>query len=574
MAKRVPISVFVEYVVWAYQNGCGYIMGSYGQNPKDWGKSSWWFNQYKGSRREKALYWREHAPLVFDCNGLAEGCYQKETGININTRARNNFSAWCTNKGEGRIPAKLRVPGAAVFIHNGSYVSHVGYLWKPVVEGRSEGDWWVIEARGVMYGVVKTRLYARGWNRYGWMTKYFDYDAAAVEPVVYRLGERVLSVGCEGEDVKELQTRLISWGYDLGKWGADGEYGSRTKAAVTKFQADHELEATGVYDAETHAALVEFAESENDGDDVPEEPPVDGNPDEDTPDKDAYPVFRVCPDISKYQVKIDFDAFCAGADFAIFRARVNGKTDAKFREWAAECVKRGFPFSVYDFITLTDEKDAIVQAEAFYELASPFSPRIYYLDVETLGSGIGHGTNRKLIKAYVARLRELGAERIGLYMGSYRFRTQYKQIADIFDTLWLANWGKQTGYLSSVPSETCDLHQYTSMGYATPKCAKERVPGAPGIKHRIDLNRLTGNKPLSFFTGREHVQPEYCGIVKTTADSVNIRSGAGSQFSKLGVAKKGMIFERRPGDTAEWYAILYMGKEAFISRKYCKTMVG
>ncbi|MEG2623986.1 MAG: peptidoglycan-binding protein [Clostridia bacterium] len=523
MAKRVPISTFVAYMIWAYENGCGYIMGSYGQDPQNWAKSAWWFTQYKGSQREKALYWREHAPQVFDCNGIAEGCYQKETGVNINARARNNYAAWCTNKGSGRIPVKLRVPGAAVFIHNGRYISHVGYLWKPVGESKPEGDWWVIEARGVMYGVVKTKLYARGWNRYGWMTKYFDYDAAA-EPVVYALGERTLSVGCEGEDARELQTKLLSWGYDLGKWGADGEFGSCTKAAVAKFQQDHMLPATGVYDADTHAALVDFAESESEDGDV--ETPDPDTPDEDAPAKDAYPVFRVCPDISKYQARIDFDAFCAGADFAIFRARVNGKNDVKFKEWAAECVKRGFPFSVYDFITLTDEADAAAQAEAFYDLTSPFNPRIYYLDVETLGSGIGHDANRRLIQAYVARLRELGAEKIGLYMGSYRFRTQYKQIADIFDTLWLANWGKQTGYLSSIPSDPCDLHQYTSMGYATPKGAKERVPGAPGIQHRIDLNRLTGGKPLSFFTGRKHTPN---------------------------------------GDTS---------KDTFVSKKYCKTMKG
>lgn len=567
MAKRVPISTFVEYMVWAYQNGCGYIMGSYGQDPKDWSKSSWWFTQYKGSQREKALYWREHAPLVFDCNGLAEGCYQKETGVNINARARNNYAVWCTNKGSGRIPTKLRVPGVAVFVHNGSYISHVGYLWKPVVDGKPEGDWWVIEARGVMYGVVKTKLYSRGWNRYGWMTKYYDYDATAVEPVEYQLGERVLSVGSEGEDVKELQTKLLSWDYDLGKWGADGEYGLCTKTAVAKFQTEHDLPETGVYDADTHAALVAFAESENDGGDVPEEPTEDTPEAPVMPPTPLYPVYHVCPDISTYQAPIDFDAFCSGADFAIFRARVNGKTDKHFKAFAGECVKRSFPFSVYDFITLTDEADAKAQAEALYKLTSPFNPRIYYLDVETLGKGVSHGTNRKLIQTYVARLRELGAERIGLYMGEYRYRTQYKQIVGIFDTLWIANWGKNNGYLSAVPKSECDLHQFTSHGFS-------KSEGVPGIKHRIDLSRLTGNKSLSFFTGREHVQPEYVGIVQTTGDSVNIRSGAGSQFSKLGVAKKGMIFERCPGDTKDWYVILYMGKNAFISKKYCKTMEG
>ena len=142
---------------------------------------------------------REHAPLVMDCNGLAEGGYQKETGVNINARARNNYSSWCNPKGTGKIPAAHRVPGAAVFIHNGSYVSHVGFLWKPVVSGKPEGDWWVIEARGVLYGVVATKLNARGWNRWGLMTKYFDYsDAGLSDTPIYEFGHRELSYGDTG----------------------------------------------------------------------------------------------------------------------------------------------------------------------------------------------------------------------------------------------------------------------------------------------------------------------------------------------------------------------------------------
>ena len=172
--KRVPIGKLVAYLVMCLENKCGYIMGAYGQNPKLWPPNSWWFMQYDGAQRTKALYWREHAPLVHDCNGLAEGGYQAETHVNINARARNNYATWCDPKGTGRIPARYRVPGAAVFIHNGSYVSHVGYLWKPVVTGHPEGDWHVIEARGVMYGCVQSRLYARSWNRWGLMTKYFD----------------------------------------------------------------------------------------------------------------------------------------------------------------------------------------------------------------------------------------------------------------------------------------------------------------------------------------------------------------------------------------------------------------
>ena len=191
-----------------------------------------------------------------DCNGLAEGGYQKETGVNINARARNNYSSWCNPKGTGKIPTAHRVPGAAVFIHNGSYVSHVGFLWKPVTNSMPEGDWWVIEARGVMYGVVSTKLSARGWNRWGLMTKYFDYTKAGqVDASRYEFGHRELSKGDTGSDVKALQEALISLNYSCGKWGADGEFGKATKSAVVAFQTVNKLDADGIVGPKTVTAI-------------------------------------------------------------------------------------------------------------------------------------------------------------------------------------------------------------------------------------------------------------------------------------------------------------------------------
>jgi hypothetical protein len=257
--QRVPIGVFVQYIVWCLENKCGYIMGAYGQDPKKWSKDSYWFRQYHGEQLRKALWWRDHAPLVHDCNGGAEGAYQAETGVNINARARNNFATWCSPKGSGRIPAKQRVPGAAVFIDNGSYVSHVGYLWKPVTTGKPEGDWWVIEWRGVMYGCVKTRLFARGWNRWGWMTKYFDYSVTGAEPAQdpQEFGHRTLRMGDEGNDVKQLQLALITLGFSCGKWGADSEFGSATRNAVKAFQKSVSLTANGVVEDKTFKAINE-----------------------------------------------------------------------------------------------------------------------------------------------------------------------------------------------------------------------------------------------------------------------------------------------------------------------------
>lgn len=57
--------------------------------------------------------------------------------------------------------------------------------------------------------------------------------------------ERVLKKGCKGNDVKELQNKLIEMGYSVGKWGVDGSFGNDTLKAVKKFQKDKKIEIDG-----------------------------------------------------------------------------------------------------------------------------------------------------------------------------------------------------------------------------------------------------------------------------------------------------------------------------------------
>lgn len=258
MAKLIPIATFVEGLKAAQARHDGYIMGATGENPRKWAVNSWWFSQYKNANQHaKALYWREHAERVWDCNGLAEGLYQDYSGVSINTQARYNYSQWCSPKGFGMIPVKYRVAGAAVFWGSSApNIHHVAYLIRPVSEGKTEGDWWIIEARGVIYGVVMTKLYERAPNFWGWMTKYFDYaNATENAPEPLESPARDLRNGCEGEDVKALQTNLIRLGYSCGKWGADGDFGDATEMAVRAFQRDHGLQIDGIAGRKTIAAL-------------------------------------------------------------------------------------------------------------------------------------------------------------------------------------------------------------------------------------------------------------------------------------------------------------------------------
>lgn len=73
---------------------------------------------------------------------------------------------------------------------------------------------------------------------------------------VYALGERTLRNGMEGADVRELQSLLIQMGYDLGSWGADGDFGDATEMALRQFQQDEGLEVDGVAGKDTFAALL------------------------------------------------------------------------------------------------------------------------------------------------------------------------------------------------------------------------------------------------------------------------------------------------------------------------------
>ena len=228
-----------------------------------WKENGWYYTQYSGSQRTQALKWRKKCTRVWDCAGMAEGIYEIYSGTCVNTKARHIYANWCSVKGSGMIPAKKRVPGAAVFWSNNgsSSIHHVGYLWKPVQDGHPEGDWYIIEARGVMYGVVKAKLLSRKPNYWGYMDKYYDYSDSAtggdVPEVIETptLGSRVLKNGSEGDDVKQMQAGLIRLGYDLGRWGADGDFGDQTEMAVKQFQKNHGLEASGRFDAKALTAF-------------------------------------------------------------------------------------------------------------------------------------------------------------------------------------------------------------------------------------------------------------------------------------------------------------------------------
>ena len=84
-----------------------------------------------------------------------------------------------------------------------------------------------------------------------------DYEFT-VTPVVddrqVELFEKTLKKGMVSDDVKQMQKMLMSNGYNLDKYGADGIYGPETKAAVKQLQRDLKVAQTGVWDEATRKA--------------------------------------------------------------------------------------------------------------------------------------------------------------------------------------------------------------------------------------------------------------------------------------------------------------------------------
>lgn len=66
---------------------------------------------------------------------------------------------------------------------------------------------------------------------------------------VFALSKR----GSRGQEVRNIQTRLITWGYMSGS--ADGIYGAKTEAGVKKFQSKHGLTPDGIAGPATLAKI-------------------------------------------------------------------------------------------------------------------------------------------------------------------------------------------------------------------------------------------------------------------------------------------------------------------------------
>ena len=190
-----------------------------------------------------------------DCQGLLDAYLTYVQGEKTDVNADYNYRKWCTGKGKTSEIERPYELGEAVFMANsGGKMKHVGWICGLDVDGEPL----VVEARGLSYGVVVTRLEDRAWTHRGLMTKKFDYKED--EPMAIKF--EVIKPMLKGDGVKAMQNALNVNGYtdDNGnKLVEDGKWGSKSQAAFRKLLEAHTQESeikVTVNDAEMFSWLI------------------------------------------------------------------------------------------------------------------------------------------------------------------------------------------------------------------------------------------------------------------------------------------------------------------------------
>lgn len=94
---------------------------------------------------------------------------------------------------------------------------------------------------------IRTDTTLRNWTYRGWLTLLDDGTPSLP----------LLRKGSTGDQVHRAQQLLMAAGYALPRFGADGNFGNETSAAVKQFQKDHMLRPDGVIGPLTWAELMQ-----------------------------------------------------------------------------------------------------------------------------------------------------------------------------------------------------------------------------------------------------------------------------------------------------------------------------
>jgi len=216
--------------------------------------------QYPGSYKDKdqAKYEKHIAQgkIATDCVGLIKGYYWEQDGVikygrnSLPDKGSNGM--YSATKIKGNVSNMPEIPGLLVW---SSTKGHVGVY---------VGGGYVVEARGVSYGVQRNKLSARSSFKLWGLCPYIEYTpeeverakaAAGASSAAQQTATSTIRKGSKGNKVREMQTLLVKAGCTLPRFGIDGHCGDETVEAIKAFQTANSLTPDGICGALTWAKL-------------------------------------------------------------------------------------------------------------------------------------------------------------------------------------------------------------------------------------------------------------------------------------------------------------------------------
>lgn len=171
-------------------------------------------------------------PAEFDCSSLTAACVQA-AGVTVWTGGNAPTTR--------TLEKVLTATGAFTALKDSKYLTGTDYLL--------EGD--ILLKPGSHVVIVLEN---------GAKAETVPGSGTAAKPdivtIYYSVRLPVLQKGMESEAVRSMQQLLIAKGYEMPRYGADGEYGKETENALLLFQEDNALEPDAKCGKDTWSALL------------------------------------------------------------------------------------------------------------------------------------------------------------------------------------------------------------------------------------------------------------------------------------------------------------------------------
>ena len=200
----------------------------------------------------------------WDCSELCSWAVFQVSGIlygtkNNNYTVRNTGNPATADAYTGYWDHDSKSLGERISVAEASSIPGAMIL-RPPAGGRghiaiSDGNGGTVEARGLIWGVVKYTIADRDWET-GILVPGIHYETENENINEYLRPTGLLKMTTPyttGPDVKKVQTRLLLFGYNPGP--VDGVYGPKTEAAIIAFQSNQGLTVDGVVGRQTLNAL-------------------------------------------------------------------------------------------------------------------------------------------------------------------------------------------------------------------------------------------------------------------------------------------------------------------------------